>query len=192
MFDIFAFMCYTSGTKEEKMNLIENKSKVTKKDILKFLHNYSLKNLWIVILCAVAIGCFGFSIVDGKLVYQNFIFILFAILVVIGYYIALFLTFKSQLKNFTEINNTYSFEDDKINVVGTTKGETEAFHVKYTSLFRVKETKDSFYLFVNNTSALIVKKDEKCYVKGDSNKLKKLLEMKLNIIQNKMKKDKAK
>jgi len=174
------------------MSLIENKSKITKKDILDFLHNYSLKNLWLVAICAIAAACFGFSIVDGKLVYENYIFIVISILLVIGYHFILALTFLTQLKNFSEINNTYSFEDDRINVVGTIKGEKESFNVKYSSLFRVKETKTCFYLFVNNTSALIIKKDKSNYTKGDSNKLKKLLEMKLTIIQNKMKKNKAK
>ena len=174
------------------MNLIENKSKITKKDILNFLHNYSLKNLWIVAICAIGIFCFGFSIVGGQVVYSNYIFIVFSISTVLIYYIMLFVTFSSQLKNFAEIQNTYSFEDDRVNVVGTTKGETEAFHVKYNALFKVKETKNCFYLFVNNVSALIVKKDQSNYVKGDSVKLKRLLEMKLSVIQNKMKKDKAK
>lgn len=174
------------------MSLIENKSKITKKDILNFLHSYSLKNLWLVALCTIVTACFGFSIVDGKLVYKNYVFIIISILLVFGYCFILALTFSNQLKNFSEINNTYSFDDDKINVVGTIKGEKESFNVKYSSLFRVKETKSYFYLFVNNTSALIIKKDKSNYTKGDSTKLKKLLEMKLTLIQNKMKKDKAK
>ena len=174
------------------MNLIENKSTITKKDILHFLHDYSLKNLWLVIVCAIAVCCFGFTFVDGKLVYQNYIFIIIAASLIVVYYILLIVTFYSQLKKFSDINNTYCFEDDRISVVGTIKGETEAFHVNYPNIYKVKETKSCFYIFVNNTSALIIKKDEKCFVKGDSKKLKSLLQMKLNVIQNKMKKDKAK
>ena len=173
------------------MNLIENNSKVTKKDILSFLHRYSLKNLWLVAVCAIVVASFGFAIDDGKLVYQNFVFIPLSVGVVIVYYIFLLVVFKSQLKNFSDINNTYSFEDDRICVVGSVKGETESFHVNYSTLFKVKETKNCFYLFVNSTSALIVKKDMSCYIKGDSDKLKKLLEMKLTLFQNKMKKCKA-
>lgn len=174
------------------MTLIENKTKVTKKDIFKFLHNYSLKNLWLVVLSAIIISCFGFDIIDGKLVYVDWIFIPLAVVIILLYYIVLFAMFSKQMKNFNEFDNAYSFGDDKIDVVGTIKGETETFNVKYSALFRVKETKSCFYLFVNNFSALIVKKDSNCFLKGDSGKLKNLLEMKLTIIQNKMKKENIK
>lgn len=170
------------------MGFIENKSTITKKDIFGFLHRYSLKNLWLVGLCFIVIASFGFNLTDGKLTYSNFYYLLAGALIIVVYYIVLFIAFSKQLKNFKTISNSYSFQDSYIKVEGETGGIKEQFDVKYHSLFKVKETRKSFYLFVNNASALIIHKNKESFVKGDANKLKTLLEMKITPVQNKMKK----
>lgn len=170
------------------MGLIENKSTITKKDIFGFLHRYSLKNLWLIGLCAVVIASFGFSIVDGKLTYTSLYYLLAGLLIIVVYYIFLFIAFSKQLKNFKNISNTYTFQDSIIKIEGETGGIKEQFDLKYHNLFKVKETRNSFYIFVNNASALIIHKNKDNFVKGDANKLKMLLEMKITPLQNKMKK----
>jgi hypothetical protein len=169
------------------MDLIENNSTITKKDILAFLHRYSLKNLWLVGVCAVIIISFGFNISNGQVSYSNFMYLIAGVLIIAIYYVGLFITLSKQTKNFKTISNNYTFQDSFIEVAGETGGIKEQFHIKYQSLFKVKETKKSLYLFVNNASALIIHKNKDNFTKGDAEKLKKLLEMKITPIQNKMK-----
>jgi len=172
------------------MNIIKNKTKITKKDILKFLNRASLQNLWIVSISALIIALLGFTIENGALVYKNFFFLIASGLVFVIYFISISATLKKQTQNFKEIENEYSFNDEGVSIVGSTNGETEKFDLKYYNIFKVKETKDSYYLFVNNYSALILSKDESCFSQGDADRLKKLLSLKLNPKQNQLKKTK--
>jgi hypothetical protein len=80
------------------------------------------------------------------------------------------------------------FSDEGIIVSGTVGEITEKFNIKYHQIFKVSETKDCYYVFVNNYSALILSKQETCFSHGDADKLKKLLFMKLNPKQNQLKK----
>ena len=166
------------------MNIIQNKTKISKKDMLQFLNHASNQNIWLVIICAVIISLLGFTIQNGTLVYQNFFYLIGGVLVVVIYYIIIFSTYSKQTKNFHEIENEYIFNDDGLSVVGTTEGITEKFDMKYNSLFKVKETKKHFYLFVNNYSALILGKNEENFTHGDVEKLRKFLELKLTPKQN--------
>ena len=172
------------------MNIIQNKTKITKKEILKFLNRASMQNLWIVAISAIVIALLGFSIENGVLVYKNYFFLIASAAVFVIYFIIISITLKKQTKNFKDIENEYFFNDEGVIVVGSTNGETEKFDMKYHNLFKVKETKDSYYLFVNNYSALILSKDEACYTHGDAERLNKLLSMKLNPKQNQLKKSK--
>ena len=170
------------------MNLIKNRTKITKKEIIKFLQQASLKNLWLVAICAVIVALLGFSFENGVIMYRNYIFLILAGAVFVVYFIILSITLSKQTKNFNIIENEYSFNDDGLIVVGSTGGVTESFNVKYEMLFKVKETKESYYFFINDYSALIISKSEDCFSRGDAIKLKKLLELKLNPKQNQLKK----
>ena len=170
------------------MKLIENKTKITKKDILNFLSKASTQNLWLVGICAVVIALLGFNFNNGTLYYGNFFFLIASICTVGIYFFVMFLSFRKQMKNFNEIENQYVFGDEGLEVTGSTGGITEKFDVKYHNLYQVKETKKHYYLFVNNYSALIISKDQTCYSHGDADKLKKLLSMKLTAKQNHLKK----
>ena len=172
------------------MNIIQNKTKITKKDILKFLNRASLQNLWIVSISAIVVALLGFTIENGSLIYKNFFFLIAGVLVFIIYFVVIAFTLRKQTKNFKEIENEYFFNDEGISVIGSTNGETEKFDMKYHNLFKVKETKDSYYFFVNNYSALILSKDKTCFSHGNAERLQKLLSLKLNPKQNQLKKTK--
>ncbi len=173
------------------MTIIQNKTKITKKDISKFLLMASLQSAWLVAISAVVIALLGFSIENGTLIYCNYFFPIAAVCTVVIYLISVFFSVSKHLKNFKEIENEYSFNDDGVLVQGSTDGVTEKFDLKYSKLFKVKETSESYYLFVNNYSALIISKNQNCFTHGDSNKLKLLLDMKLNHKQNQLKKAKT-
>lgn len=168
------------------MNIIENKTKVTKKDIAKFLNKAGTQNLWIVAICAVVITLLGFTIQNGTLVYSNFFFLIAGVASFAIYYIFIFVNISKQTKKFQDIENEYVFSDDGIVVSGTTGGETEKFNIKYHQIFKVSETKSCYYVFVNSYSALILSKEQNCFSHGDSDKLKKLLSLKLSPKQNQM------
>ncbi len=170
------------------MNIIENKTKVTKKHITKFLSKASIQNLWVVVICAVVISLLGFSVENGTLVYKNFFFLFAGLGSFIFYFGFIFIHLRKQTKNFLDIENEYVFSDEGIIVSGTAGGTTEKFNIKYHQIFKVSETKDCYYVFVNNYSALILSKQENCFSHGDADKLKKLLFMKLNPKQNQLKK----
>ena len=170
------------------MNIIENKTKVTKKDIAKFLSKAGTQNLWVVAICAAVIALLGFSVENGTLVYKNFFFLIAGLGSFAIYFIFIFVHLKKQTKNFHDIENEYVFSDDGIIVSGTAGGETEKFNIPYHQIFKVSETKDCYYVFVNSYSALILSKEQTCFSHGDADKLKKLLSMKLNPKQNQMKK----
>ncbi len=172
------------------MNIIQNKTRITKKEILKFLNRASLQNLWIVAISAIIIALLGFSIENGALIYSNFIFLFAGVIIIVGYFVFITLTLNKQTKNFQEIENEYFFNDEGIIVVGSIGGTVEKFDMKYHNIFKVKETKECYYFFVNNYSALILDKEASCFSHGDSEKLKKLLQLKLNPRQNRLKKSK--
>ena len=172
------------------MNIIQNKTKISKKDMLQFLSHASSQNVWLVAICAVIVALLGFSVQNGALVYQNFFYLIGGALIVIIYYAVVFATYSKQTKNFHGIENEYIFSDDGFSVVGTTEGVTEKFDMKYHSLFKVKETKSHIYLFVNNYSALIMSKNNENFSHGDVDKLRKFLELKLTAKQNHLKKTK--
>ena len=170
------------------MKIIENKTKVTKKHIMKFLGKASLQNLWVVVICAVVISLLGFTIQNGTLVYNNFFFLVAGLSSFVFYFGLIFVHVRKQTKNFLDIENEYIFSDEEIIVSGTAGGTTEKFNIKYHQIFKVSETKDCYYFFVNNFSALILSKQETCFSHGDADKLKKLLFIKLNPKQNQLKK----
>lgn len=177
--------------KEGKMTIIQNKTKITKKEISKFLYMASLQSVWLVAISAVVIALLGFTIDNGNLVYTNYFFPIAAVCTIAIYLVSIFFSVSKHLKNFKEIENEYSFNDDGILVEGSTGGISEKFDLKYNKLFKVKETNESYYLFVNNYSALIISKNQNCFSQGDANKLKLLLDMKLNPKQNRLKKGKS-
>ena len=148
----------------------------------------SLQNLWIVGISAVIIALLGFDVQNGNLFYNNYFFLIAGIAVIAIYFIVITFTLKKQTKNFKDIENEYIFNDEGILVIGSTGGTREQIDIKYNNLFKVKETKNSYYLFINNYSALILKKDKKYFSLGDSDKLKKLFSLKLNTKQNQLKK----
>ena len=170
------------------MNIITNKTKITKKDMFKFLNNAGLQNLWLVGICAVIISLLGFTVKNGILVYENFFYLIAGVFVIGFYFFYVYLTFRKQTKDFKDIENEYIFNDDSFIVVGSTNGVAEKFEMQYHALFKVKETKNSIYLFINNFSALIVSKNSDCFSHGDVERLKKFLELKLTPKQNQLKK----
>jgi len=170
------------------MTVIQNKTIINKKDISKFLMGVSIQKSWLIVICAVVIALLGFSFENGVLIYKNYLFIVAAVCTLVIYIISTFITVSKSTKTFKEITNEFSFNDDELKVVGSTDGTTEKFDIKYHQLYRVKETKEYFYLFVNKYSALIVKKNDDSFSQGDALKLKKFLELKLTAVQNQLKK----
>jgi hypothetical protein len=166
------------------MNIIQNKTKIDKNDMVRFLNNAGIQNLWLVGFCSVIIALLGFTIENGTLVYRNFLFLIVGILVIPVYFLILRVHFSKQIKNFKGIENEYIFNDESFSVVGTTAGITEKFDMNYHSLFKVKETKSYVYLYVNNYSALIINKKEDCFTQGDALRLRKFLNLKLTAKQN--------
>ena len=152
--------------------------------MVKFLSNAGMQNLWLVGICSVIVALLGFSIENGTLVYRNFLFLICGVLIVPVYFLILHFYFRKQTKNFKGIENEYVFNDETFSVMGTTDGITEKFDMPYHSLFKVKETRDYVYLFVNNYSALIVNKNQDCFSHGDAERLRKFLNMKLTAKQN--------
>lgn len=166
------------------MILIQNKTKITQKDITKFMQQVGFKNLWLVLIAVAITALLGFTINNGTLVYTNYLFLVFAGGIAVFYFTFLFVTISKQSKKFKQIENEYSFGDEEIVVIGTAAGVSEKFNVRYEKLFKVKETKSYYFLFVNDYSALILNKNIKCFSRGDALKLHELLSMKLSAKQN--------
>lgn len=174
------------------MNLIENKTKVSKKDISSFLNMTSNQNLWLVVIASVIVALLGFSFEDGKIAYTGFLYLIIAVAILVIYFVMLFVTIKKQTKSFVEIDNLYTFNDDEILILGETQGETEKLNLKYDTIYKVKENKRFIFIYVNKFAALILNKDQKNFIKGDVEKLKSLLEIKLTAFQNQLSKNKEK
>ena len=104
------------------MKIIENKTKVTKKHIMKFLGKASLQNLWVVVICAVVISLLGFTIQNGILVYNNFFFLVAGLSSFVFYFGLIIVHVRKQTKNFLDIENEYIFSDEEIIVSGTAGG----------------------------------------------------------------------
>ncbi len=172
------------------MTIIQNKTVINKKDISKFLMSISIQKSWLIVICAVVIALLGFSFENGALIYNNYLFLVASVCTFVIYIISTYITVSKSTKKFKEIINEFSFNDDELSVVGSTDGTTEKFNIKYHLLYKVKETKEYFYLFVNKYSALIVKKNNENFSQGDAIKLKKFFELKLTAVQNQLKKAK--
>lgn len=91
-----------------------------------------------------------------------------------------------------EIDNLYTFNDDEILILGEAQGEKEKLNLKYDTIYKVKENKRFIFIYVNKYAALILNKDQKNFIKGDVEKLKSLLEIKLTAFQNQLSKNKEK
>ena len=81
-----------------------------------------------------------------------------------------------KLKNFTEDNivfNQFSFEENNIKLFSESKARKGSSELPYSALTRIDESKTTFYLFVNKSSALIITKAS--ITQGSTDDLRKLL-----------------
>ena len=73
---------------------------------------------------------------------------------------------KREDENDNEI--VYSFSDDGFDFYTTKAGEDKKAHFLYSKLFKIYETKEFFYMYLNKTGAFIV---DKATVDGDISEL---------------------
>lgn len=160
------------------MEIAKNTTKITKKHLAGFQNLEILKKSWLIAICAVILIILSFSIVNGSIVLRSIPFLVIGSAVWPFYVILLKIMFIVQNKKFKNTTLDYTFNDQKILIVGNSENAHEETEMFYNNLAKVKQTKKYIYLYLDKNSALIV--DKKGFTSGSSEKVMELLNLKFN------------
>lgn len=157
--------------------LVKNETEYTYERYLKLnkFNMYSAKKstfICLIVLLVIIFLCGIFMLIVGE--YRQSIFylvftVVFSILYITLPNIQTKKVFNSDNLLKENIKNTFEFYDDKIEI----KNKKSTSTLEYSDLYKVYETNDTFYIYLNKMQALIISKD--CFLIGDTEKLRTLL-----------------
>lgn len=136
--------------------LFKNETKYTQKNYELFLdfHNkkYSFsQSAYIIIMVILLIYCIIFNVIQKNI---SFVLLFFALLLLL-FFLKIYLPIKRYKKTQKQIKKNSTFTFNFYNLYFTVNNNT--FY--YFKLYRVFETKDYFYLYVNEDNAALISKD---------------------------------
>ena len=160
--------------------MIRVKNEITAKDINSNVNSQLLKPMAIRFLIGFVLLAAGVVlIVLNKIKWLGIVLTviggLFALLIVVMYFIVRNSAIKQNNFGDKKIEYEYRFDARFFSVTVYVKGKKQGLmNLNYQDIIRYKETKDQFFLYLNNNQTLIVSKNAR-YAEGSSDALSKIL-----------------
>ena len=138
--------------------LFKNTTTYTKEELNKFLEFHKQQNMFKFIFLAILVIIMIIYIVIMNLIYHNWTSILFIVLFVLV--MAMYyknMNYKPKIKNNKKQKDKeflFSFYKDYIEI----KSTLEESNIKYSKVYKIFETEDRFYIYVNKEYAMLLDK----------------------------------
>ncbi len=166
-----------------KNNMIKATVNYDKKTMLAFMRFVVIDKPWKFIgyVLSFILSLFLMLVNIGGDYFKTFAILFGFVCVAVGFAVfAYFINPLIKLKNFTDENvveNTFSFDEDRVRFSSKSKKRSTNSELPYNVFSRIDESKTTFYLFINKSSALIITKSG--ITDGDEKELRKFLNSKI-------------